>query len=93
MYDSLSKPRDERLTGWQFMATRPNTPLLLKGKHGSKMSQDLDLNSSRGGSPLSSPKTSSNEKEHDTLAIPKPNGAPKSGPDAVSVLEAKANGM
>ena len=28
------------------------------------------------------------------LAIPKPaNGAPKSGPDAVSVLEAKANGF
>jgi len=26
------------------------------------------------------------------LAIPKPNGAPKSGPDAVSVLEARVNG-
>lgn len=27
------------------------------------------------------------------LSIPKPNGAPKSGPDAVSVLEAKVNGQ
>lgn len=63
------------------MATRPNTPLLLRGSHGSKMSQDLDLN----GSPKA--------KENGTLSIPKPNGPPKSGPDAISVLESKANGM
>jgi 2-isopropylmalate synthase len=43
------------------------------------MSQDLDLN----GSP----------KSNGSLSIPRPNGVPKSGPDAVSVLEAKANGM
>ncbi len=46
------------------------------------MSQDLDLNSSP-----KSPKANGN------LNIPKPNGVPKSGPDAISVLEAKANGM
>jgi len=45
------------------------------------MSQDLDLN----GSPSSRP--------NGGLAIPKANGTLKSGPDAVSVLEAKANGM
>ncbi|KUJ23352.1 2-isopropylmalate synthase [Mollisia scopiformis] len=65
-----------------FMTSRPNTPLLLRGKHGSRMSQDLDLN----GSPKSL-------KANGNLSIPKPNGVPKSGPDAVSVLEAKANGM
>lgn len=45
------------------------------------MSQDLDLN----GSPKS--------PRENGLSIPKPNGTPRSGPDAVSVLEAKANGM
>lgn len=62
-----------------FVASRPTTPLFLKGKHGSAPSQDLDLN----GSP----------KANGSLPIPKPNGAPRSGPDAVSVLEAKANVM
>ena len=61
------------------MSSRPNTPLLFRGKHGSSMSQDLDLN----GAP----------KSNGSLTIPKPNGAPKSGPDAISVLEAKANGI
>jgi 2-isopropylmalate synthase len=65
----------------QFMTSRPNTPLLLRGKHGASLSQDLDLN----GSPKS-PKTN-------RLSIPKPNGVPTSGPDAISILEAKANGM
>jgi len=65
-----------------FVTSRPNTPLLLRGKHGSRMSQDLDLNSSP-----KSPKTNG------SLNIPKPHGVPKSGPDAISVLEAKANGM
>jgi len=50
---------------------------LLRGKHGGKLSQDLDLE--RGS------------KENGQLSIPKPNGAPRSGPDAVSVLEAKVN--
>ncbi|TVY78379.1 2-isopropylmalate synthase [Lachnellula suecica] len=63
-----------------FITTsRPNTPLLLRGKHGPSMSQELNLN----GSP----------KSNGSVSIPKPNGPPKSGPDAVSVLEAKANGM
>ena len=61
-----------------------NSPLpnRLRGKHGSKLSQDFDLNGSAGG-----------VKGDKTLSVPVPNGAPKSGPDAVSVLEAKANGM
>ncbi|KAH6667531.1 hypothetical protein B0J14DRAFT_180979 [Halenospora varia] len=63
-----------------FITSRPNTPLLLRGKHGPSLSQDLDLN----GSPKSN---------GGGLSIPKPNGTPKSGPDAVSVLESKANGM
>lgn len=62
-----------------FVTSRPNTPLLFRGKHGSAPSQDLDLN----GSP----------KSNGPLSIPQPNGASKSGPDAVSILEAKANGM
>jgi len=65
-----------------FMSSRPTTPLLLKSKHGSRMSVELDLN----GSPRS-------PKANGSLTVPKPNGVPKSGPDAVSVLEAKANGM
>ncbi|KAH9224667.1 hypothetical protein DL95DRAFT_378306 [Leptodontidium sp. 2 PMI_412] len=65
-----------------FITTRPNTPLLLRGKHGASMSQDLDLNSS--------PKS---PRANGDLSIPKPNGTPRNGPDAVSVLEAKANGM
>ncbi|KAG9230490.1 hypothetical protein BJ875DRAFT_154032 [Amylocarpus encephaloides] len=65
-----------------FITTRPNTPLLFRGKHGGSRSQDLDLN----GSP----------KSNSGIAVPKPNGTPKSGPDvtdAIGVLEAKANGM
>lgn len=63
-----------------FITSRPNTPLLTRRKHGSAMSQDLDLN----GSP----------KSNGILSIPRPtNGVPNSGPGAVSVLEAKANGM
>lgn len=46
------------------------------------MSQELDLN---GKTP--------SKRENGILSIPKPNGVPKSGSDAVSVLEAKANGM
>lgn len=65
-----------------FVASRPNTPLLLRGKHGSKMSQDLDLDQASPRSPKSN-----------GLAIPKPNGTPKNGPDAISILEARANGM
>ncbi|CZR51681.1 probable 2-isopropylmalalate synthase [Phialocephala subalpina] len=65
-----------------FMSSRPTTPLLLKSKHGSRMSVELDLN----GSPRS-------PKANGSLTVPKPNGVPKSGPDAVSVLETKANGM
>jgi 2-isopropylmalate synthase len=65
------------LTCFQFISSRPNTPLLLRGKHGGKLSQDLDLE--RGS------------KENGQLSIPQPNGVPKSGPDAVSVLEAKVN--
>lgn len=61
------------------MASRPNTPLLFRGKHGSSISQDLDLN----GSP----------KSNGSISIPKPSGASKSGPDTVSVLEARANRM
>ncbi|CAG8954292.1 hypothetical protein HYFRA_00005913 [Hymenoscyphus fraxineus] len=66
-----------------FIATRPNTPLLLRGKHGPTLSQEFNVN---GGSPL----------RNGGISVPKPNGAPVSGPDApsvVSVLEAKANGM
>lgn len=63
-----------------FITSRPNTPLLLRGRHGPSLSQDLDLN----GSPKSN---------GSSLSIPKPNGASMSGPDAVSILEAKANGM
>ena len=66
---------------YQFVTSRPNSPLLLKSRHGPSISQDLDLN----GSPSS--------RTNGGLAIPKANGTPKSGPDAVSVLEAKANGM
>ena len=65
------------LTCFQFLTSRPNTPLLLRGKHGGKLSQDLDLER--------------NPKENAHLSILKPNGVPKSGPDAVSVLEAKVN--
>jgi len=65
------------LTCFQFITSRPNTPLLLRGKHGGKLSQDLDLEQG--------------SKENGHLSIPKPNGAPRSGPDAVSVLEAKVN--
>ncbi|KAH8597723.1 hypothetical protein B0O99DRAFT_616632 [Bisporella sp. PMI_857] len=61
-----------------FVSSRPNTPLLRKGR-GRTLSQ-------LGGSPLSG-------KENGILSIPKPNGAPKSGPDSVSVLEAKVNGL
>jgi 2-isopropylmalate synthase len=71
----------------QFVASRPNTPLLLRNKHESKMSQDLDLN----GSPRSP--RSPRSKENGTISVPQPNGVPKSGVDAVSVLEAKANGI
>ncbi|PQE07114.1 2-isopropylmalate synthase protein [Rutstroemia sp. NJR-2017a BVV2] len=67
-----------------FVASRPSTPLLFKGKHGPTLSRDLDLD----GSP--SPRS---PKENGSLNVPKPNSAPKSGPDAVSVLEAKANGL
>jgi len=65
-----------------FMTSRPNTPILLRGKHGPRLSQELDLNGSAG-----------HPKTNGSLSIPKPNGVPKSSPDAVSVLEAKANGL
>lgn len=62
-----------------FIASRPNTPLLLKPKHNRMLSQDsLDLNASA---------------ETNGLSIPKANGAPNSGPDTISVLETKANAM
>ncbi|RFU30662.1 hypothetical protein B7463_g5676, partial [Scytalidium lignicola] len=58
-----------------FLTSRPNTPLILKGsKHSSTISQDLNIGNGE-------------------LAIPKPTSAPPSGPDAVSVLEAKVNGQ
>ncbi|RDW80212.1 2-isopropylmalate synthase [Coleophoma cylindrospora] len=61
-----------------FVASRPNTPMLLKGlNHARNVSQDIHLN----------------DKESNGLAIPKPNGAPQSGPDAVSVLEAKVKDL
>ncbi|EHL01027.1 putative 2-isopropylmalate synthase [Glarea lozoyensis 74030] len=69
----------------QFMTTRPNTPLLFRGKHGPSISQDIDLN-----------RSARNPKGDTNLSIPKPNGAPASGPDAsniISILEEKANGM
>jgi len=62
-----------------FLSTRPNTPLLIRGKPSRSLSQE------GLGSPLA--------KENGNISIPKPNGAPKSGPDAISILEAKANGM
>lgn len=65
-----------------FISSRPTTPLLLRGKHGSRMSVELDLN----GSPKS-------PKANGSLSVPKPNGVPESGPNAISILEAKANGM
>ncbi|KAM3075928.1 2-isopropylmalate synthase (Alpha-isopropylmalate synthase) (Alpha-IPM synthetase) [Clarireedia jacksonii] len=67
-----------------FVASRPTTPLLFKGKHGPSLSRDFDLNGSH------SPRS---PKENGSLNIPKPTSAPKSGPDAVSVLESKANGL
>jgi 2-isopropylmalate synthase len=73
------------LTRLQFIASRPSTPLLFKGKHGPTLSRELD--SDGAPSPRSPP------KENGGLNVPKPNSAPKSGPDAVSVLEAKANGL
>ncbi|KAF7952553.1 uncharacterized protein EAE97_002050 [Botrytis byssoidea] len=60
-----------------FMASRPTTPLLLKGKNGVSTSRDVNSDDS--------------QKENGGLAIPKPTTAAKSGPDAVSVLEAKVN--
>lgn len=65
------------LTSLQFMASRPATPLLLKGKNGASTSRDVDFDVS--------------QQENGGLAIPKPTTAAKSGPDAVSVLEAKVN--
>ncbi|TVY35136.1 2-isopropylmalate synthase [Lachnellula subtilissima] len=48
-----------------FITSRPNTPILFRGKHGSKISQDISLN----GSP----------KGNGSLSFPRPNGVPKSG--------------
>ncbi|XMA09189.1 hypothetical protein WAI453_001980 [Rhynchosporium graminicola] len=75
-----------------FITTRPNTPLLLRGKHGASMSQDLDLNGSPR-SPLSPLSPTARERESVNLSIPKPKTTPRSGPDAISILETKANGM
>jgi 2-isopropylmalate synthase len=74
-----STHRIKGLTEIQFVTSRSSTPLLLRGKHARAPSQDLDLNGAL--------------KTAGGVAIPKPNAPPKSGPDAVGVLEAKANGM
>ncbi|EKD15249.1 2-isopropylmalate synthase [Drepanopeziza brunnea f. sp. 'multigermtubi' MB_m1] len=66
-----------------FVTSRPNTPLLLKGKHGPTLGQDLDIDIN--GSPRG--------RENQALAIPKPNGTPRSGSDAVHLLEEKVNGL
>ncbi|KAL3426533.1 2-isopropylmalate synthase [Phlyctema vagabunda] len=63
-----------------FVASRPATPLLLRGIHGRNVSEDLHIGNGSA-------------KENRSLSIPKPSAAPSSGSDAVSVLEAKANGM
>ena len=65
----------------QFLSSRPNTPLIFRGKHGSTLSQDLDLD---GPSPRSPPSSKTNG-----VASPKAS-VPSSGIDAVSVLEGKA---
>jgi 2-isopropylmalate synthase len=60
-----------------FMASRPNTPVLFRGKHGPTISRDLDLD----------------HHGNDSLSILKQNVTPKSGPVAVNMLEAKASMM
>ncbi|KAB8294759.1 hypothetical protein EYC80_006721 [Monilinia laxa] len=61
-----------------FVASSPTAPLFFNGEQGASISSDLDCDNSA--------------KENGGLAIPKPTTAAKSGPDAVSILEAKANG-
>lgn len=78
MYAAIFRRKEAVLIFEQFVSTRPNTPLLIRGKPSRTFSQD-DI--------------AQNGKANGGLSIPRPNGAPKSGPDAISVLEAKANGM
>ena len=71
----------EKLKRVQFIASRPSTPLFIGGKSTKTISQDsIGLDGS--------PKGSANGP-----VIPTPNRAPKGGPGAVSILEAKANGV
>jgi hypothetical protein len=62
----------------QFLSSRPNTPMPFVPRHGKTLSQGFALD---------------NGKENGHLAIPKPTSTVQSGPDAVSVLEVKANGV